>query len=330
MMKKVFIFSLTLGVIFGGCLPGNDDPLVLPERDFRLDMQEFVQDIATYARSQDPGFIIVAEDGEFLLTNDGTSKGTVNDSYVDLIDGQIFLYPFYGEVENNIKSLPDRTQEAKAFGALLQAKNKVVFAADFATTVSKISDANNQADADGFISYVAHTRLWKKVALKPRPVFNKNGLAINSLADAQNFGVLVDYQDFESVQDVTDSLAARDYDITVVDFEFDGIPITPGAAASIKTKSNGKKGLILARVNIAHAEKKRFYFLPTWEEEPPAYIKDPVTAERKKYHVNFWDRLWQINISGNEDSYIQELLNRGYDGVVLTGLDEVEYWEDQQ
>jgi cysteinyl-tRNA synthetase len=45
------------------------------------------------------------------------------------------------------------------------------------------------------------------------------------------------------------------------------------------------------------------------------------------YKVKYWEKEWQDIIFGNEDSYLQKILDAGFDGVYLDIIDAFEYFE---
>jgi len=56
-------------------------------RDYREVMREFVIALANHSRARDPGFIIIPQNCEALLTFDGTGNGTPHAAYLAAING---------------------------------------------------------------------------------------------------------------------------------------------------------------------------------------------------------------------------------------------------
>jgi len=45
--------------------------------------------------------------------------------------------------------------------------------------------------------------------------------------------------------------------------------------------------------------------------------------------VRYWDPNWQYIICGSSDSYVNRIVNAGFDGVYLDLVDEYEYFENK-
>ncbi|HPO16397.1 MAG TPA: Ig-like domain-containing protein, partial [Candidatus Hydrogenedentes bacterium] len=69
---------------------------------YREEMREFVEAISAYAKARHPGFLIVPQNGEALLTLNGEPDGTLSQEYLDAIDGQGREDVFYGYDGDNI------------------------------------------------------------------------------------------------------------------------------------------------------------------------------------------------------------------------------------
>ena len=48
------------------------------------------------------------------------------------------------------------------------------------------------------------------------------------------------------------------------------------------------------------------------------------------YKVHYWDGEWQSLIYGNENAYLDRIVDAGFDGVYLDIIDAFEYFEDQR
>jgi cysteinyl-tRNA synthetase len=69
----------------------------IPDLDFKQEMRDFVQAISSYAKTKNPDFIIIPQNGQELITLNGDNKGTADLIYLSSIDGQgredlLFVY----------------------------------------------------------------------------------------------------------------------------------------------------------------------------------------------------------------------------------------------
>ena len=114
-----------------------------PARD---DMREFVRRIATAGRSARPGFLVVPQNGEELLTDEG---------YVALIDGIAKEDLLYGEFKDKAAN-PDAAIAGRT--ALLQRASKqgrTVLAVEYLDDTGRIAAARERLETLGFVPYFA-------------------------------------------------------------------------------------------------------------------------------------------------------------------------------
>jgi cysteinyl-tRNA synthetase len=147
------------------------------------------------------------------------------------------------------------------------------------------------------------------------------------LAAAKSWG----YQ----LQDVDpEEIAASPYDLVVIDYSRDGssgTAFTPAELETMKKKPDGGRRIVLSYLSIGEAEKYRYYwkwywgwffgwFAPSW--------RDRQNKEwRGNYAVRYWEPGWQDIIFGGDNSYLDRIVQAGFDGVWLDKVDEYEYYE---
>lgn len=79
---------------------------------------------------------------------------------------------------------------------------------------------------------------------------------------------------------------------------------------------------VIAYVNFGMAEEWRKYWREEWENEPPPWM-GPESGEWGGEHlVMFWEDEWLRII----EEIIGELVENGYDGILLDNIDVCEYW----
>lgn len=116
---------------------------------------------------------------------------------------------------------------------------------------------------------------------------------------------------------------------------YDLVVIPIGAAGGsreviekLKHSPGGEK-IVLCYMSIGQAEDYRFYWQPAWKENPPPWLAEPDPDWSGDYWVRFWDPEWQAIIYGSPESYLDRILELGFDGVYLDRVDAYEYWQER-
>ncbi|NDC39210.1 MAG: hypothetical protein EBZ48_14385 [Proteobacteria bacterium] len=159
-----------------------------------------------------------------------------------------------------------------------------------------------------------------------------------SLAGVSSFG----YQ----LQNATvEELISSPYDLLILDYSKDGsdaAALTTEEVAAIK--NSGKK--VLAYLSIGEAEEYRYYFNSRWVRakpgaacnrqrtaRAPVWLEKPNTQWCDNYKVRFWMRPWQRILfgvrRGHMKSYLDRIIDAGFDGVYLDGIDSYAYWRQK-
>jgi len=124
-----------------------------------------------------------------------------------------------------------------------------------------------------------------------------------------------------------DRIGETAYDLLVLQIGAAG-----GSAEVIENlkHSPGGEKLILCYMSIGQAADFAFYWQSEWRENPPAWLdeSDPVWAG--DYWVRYWDPDWQAIIYGSPDSYLDKIIDLGFDGVYLDRVDTYAYYEEKE
>ena len=94
-------------------------------------------------------------------------------------------------------------------------------------------------------------------------------------------------------------------------------------------KSPGGDKLILAYMSIGQAEDYRYYWQPGWRENPPDWLDESDPDWAGDYWVKYWDLGWQAIIYGSPESYLDRIIELGFDGVYLDRVDAYDYYEQK-
>jgi uncharacterized protein (TIGR01370 family) len=87
--------------------------------------------------------------------------------------------------------------------------------------------------------------------------------------------------------------------------------------------------LVLAQIDLASVTATREPLRGMLLGSPPAWL-GPAGCGSGRRHVRYWSAAWQDILFRDQDSYIMRLLERGYDGVVLGGLEAYLRWQPER
>ncbi len=301
--------------------------------DYREEMRKFVQSISTFARKQRPNFMLIAENGLDLLVKrqeDDETKSNPARTYIRSIDGIIQKALFYGDPEFG-KPFANKDKQKRLLRLTAQAKSNglKVLIIDYAKTPKVVDESYRIIAARGYIPFVAHAAEAGLNSLPPYPKrpYMENPRSILSLKAVKNFLRIVDSTPFGRQDEYTLKLHDTNYDMVVVDVFHGRLPLSKQAVETLKYKKIGARRLVLAQLDIGAAASYLYYWKPRWREGSPLWISAPARGDPDKFHVEYWSPEWQRIITGNTQSYIYGIIDQGFDGAVLGGLDVYLFFE---
>lgn len=126
------------------------------------------------------------------------------------------------------------------------------------------------------------------------------------------------------------------FDLFVIDYSSDGseeMRFTNSQISALKNSSGGTK-LVLAYMSIGEAESYRWYWNNSWDANndgtpdtgAPSWLGPSNPDWPGNYKVRYWDPEWQAIIYGSPNSYLDKIIDTGFDGVYLDIIDAYEYW----
>ncbi len=134
------------------------------------------------------------------------------------------------------------------------------------------------------------------------------------------------------------AIAESDFDLVVMDYSADGTGDTEFAASQIAAiQASGK--VALAYLSIGEAESYRFYWDPTWNDQvndpdAPNWLGEENPDFPGNYKVRFWFSAWKANIfgiaAGPNQSYLDRIIDQGFDGIYLDIIDAYYYWSEER
>ena len=123
-----------------------------------------------------------------------------------------------------------------------------------------------------------------------------------------------------------DRIAETAFDLIVVTLATAGN--SPDVIPALKNSPGGAK-IVLCYMSIGQSETYRWYWNPDWIKNPPAWLDVPDGIWAGDHWVRYWDPDWQRIIYGSAQSYLDQILALGFDGVYLDRVDAYWYYQDQ-
>ncbi|MFH2096131.1 MAG: endo alpha-1,4 polygalactosaminidase [Bacteroidota bacterium] len=333
-MKNLIVYFLSLAfLLFSGCNKKKD----LKGVDFRAEMVNFVHGISTYAKSADPEFLIIPQNGEQLVDDE---------LYLGCIDGIGREDLSYGyDHDGEATSSSDRG-EILPFIDKVAAAGKVVLVTDYVfsdsednphydySTQEKINNAYQFSTGRGYIPYATVRNL---NYLTINPGHEPDVDSIVTIADVKSFLYYLQPAGSVSKDKFIQDISLTNYDIVIMDMTYDGLDeFSAQQIQDIRSGLNGGKGgYVLAYMSIGEAEDYRFYWDEAWTKrngnpsaDAPEWLYKENPDWEGNYKVLYWKDEWKNIIFGNEDAYLDKIMKKGYDGVYLDIIDGFEYFED--
>jgi len=301
-----------------------------PDRDFRQDMRDFVQNISAYAKSIKSNFIIIPQNGHNLLTLNGEKEGELAQQYFTAIDGVGREDLYYGYENSNTLTPKSEQNEMIAFMDIAENNNVHVLATDYCWTESYMLDSYQKSEVKGYISFAADHRNLDNIPSYPQTPYNVNSTDINSLVEAKNFLYLINPSEFATKSEFINAVKNTNYDIVLIDLFYGGAEsLSSNNVSSLKLKQNGGSRLVIAYMSIGEAEDYRYYWQSGWKTGSPEWLLEENPNWKGNYKVRYWDADWQKIIYGNNNSYLKKIIDVGFDGVYLDIIDAFEYFENE-
>ncbi len=120
------------------------------------------------------------------------------------------------------------------------------------------------------------------------------------------------------------------YDLVVIDYGFDKRNATAfprEVVEMMRLKPDGRQRFIFAYLSIGEAENYRYYWQDNWLANRPEWLEPENADWPGNYLVQYWNPAWQALIFGGPNAYLDRILDAGFDGVYLDGVDKFEQWK---
>lgn len=328
-MKKIILISCILAIFFSCSDDEEEDNDLNPDLDFKQEMRDFVSEISEYAKTKNPNFVIIPQNGHELVSDNGDTDGSADINYNNAIDacGQEDL--FYGYDDDDI---PTGTEDNEYLTSLLdisKSTGNVILVTDYCYTHTKMDDSYAKNNAKNYISFAADDRELSQIPDYPLTVYNENSEMITSIHDVKNFLYLINPSNYATKTEFVNAIKATNYDLLIMDFFFgdDNQEFNATEVEQLKQKANGGTRLIVSYMSIGEAEDYRYYWDESWAVGSPAWLKEENPEWEGNYKVEYWNADWQAIILGSENAYLDKIIDAGFDGVYLDIIEAFEYFE---
>jgi len=313
-------------------LLGEDDASIDP----RQHMRNLIGGISAYARSANSNFVVVTFDGLDLLERVDPvdpKKRAPAATYLHNIDGviapELSFHP--PNDRGDIKTEDKVRDEMLRLIGMGQKRGLRVWTLDYAKDRAMASEAIRFSLSKSFVPFISMDADYRFNRIPAGRPINENPNAITGINHVKNILFLTDTTAWDTQEEFSLASSNTNYDAIVVDvFHRGRTPLTAHTVDELKYKKLGARRLVLAYVDIGHADSSRYYWKQGWREGSPPFIAAPTNANPDKYTVQYWDPAWRGIIYGNPNSYIYGIIQQGFDGVVLDGVEAFRVFEGEQ
>jgi endo-alpha-1,4-polygalactosaminidase (GH114 family) len=297
-------------------------------------LRDIVIGLADYARKRDKHFNIVLLGGEDLLKRSkrevlldqmqlpleevakGAVKpaGIIRESMVNATDGLILTSSNCG---GHFLNKTDRAQFSKRAVRLMFLAN--------CQDEKKQQAVQKQAMVSKLVPLTP--AMWRKGRPEvphTRPI-NENIDNVRDLRQVKNGMIIGSTDGYDSLDSYLEDLRGSNYDMIVIDaFFHDKAPLQKKIVETLRYKNVGSRRLVFALMNVSLATPNKFYWNTDWRPGDPAWLRpDGLTTVDGVFLTEYWNNTWK-EILGQ---YFVSIMDMGYDGIVLEGLEANWYFD---
>jgi cysteinyl-tRNA synthetase, unknown class len=306
-------------------------------------MRDIVVELASYGKSRNPGFIVLARNAPELLVKgkreydwetqrdpDGAASGkyapidSIVRPYLNAIDGLLVDGLFYGQEAVDQPTAEGVTHGYLQIAKLLHDAGRRMLTIEYCHGAKARAEAarkTRQAKTISFLDEPGDKRLGRIPGVRPP---DENPQPITNLQEARNFLPLLHAERFGSREDWVAALTATNYDVLLLDPFWRTESLSADQVNSLKYKAVGSQRLVLAVLPVGRALDDRFYWKSQWRPGDPKWLIAPDPDAPSRMVVEYWNAEWKDIIG----KYMQGLVELGVDGVLLDTVDAYRYFEE--
>jgi endo-alpha-1,4-polygalactosaminidase (GH114 family) len=307
-----------------GARPSDEPPPKLQldtVPNFRAEMRDIVTELSTYAHNRNRDFVVLVRGGADLLVKAPREQwweeqaekpatlpvGALIRGYARALDG-IILDGLYC-ADGKATAAEARKARLDQLRPLVELGRRIV-----SLDSCGDGDAVRLAAADKVLQYVATDK--RLQAIPTRPPFENANPRI-TLGEARNLLVTLRSDAADSKVDWLARLRRTNHDILVIDaFHRGSEAVSKSEVETLKFKHLGTKRMVLAAMDLSQASEDRYYWKKEWQTGNPAYLVRRL-GDSGEWQVSYWASDWKQVLG----QYFKGLMDLGFDGVMLQGLD---------
>ena len=302
--------------------------------NYQEEMRAFVRSISDYARTLNPKFVIIAQDGLSLVNKTDLNDDTLSfpaRAYMRSIDGVLETNLLDETVTNALgKVSPDLESELvrkKARVVTAKSYGLKIFNMEYSSDGAAVNKLYQESAAQGYVPFVAETQELMSIPKNPAAIYKANAANISTTTEMRNYLYVANSQAFGATRDYLLTLRQTNFDALIIDVMHGRMPLSRQDINVLKYKKLGSRRLVLAEIDISSASSFHYYWLNGWRQGNPPFVYAPFREDPDRYRAVYWDSGWQAVISGNVNSYLYGLIALGFDGVVLKGVEAWKFYE---
>lgn len=323
-MKKYIIIAAIIFLLILCAVVARNPSLIQNKsshRNYKNEMVNLISDIHTHAKAKNKNFNVIINGG-YGLYNPGINKS--KDSRLKLmksVEATLIEDIYYGWDCTLNKATPKKERDIMLKSVAFAHSNNIpVFNIEYCT-------GNKATAAKKYSKNKTKCYTAPSVDLNKIPSNNGSDKDITNIKDVTNYLVLLDPGKYKTKDAYLKALRNTNYDMIIIDAFYDDKILTKNEVASLKKKHNGKKRLCCTYVSVGEAESYRYYFKSSWKKNKPSWIKGENKSWAGNYKVKYWSSEWKNILFKSKDSYLDRVLNVGFDGAYFDVIDAYEYFE---
>ena len=316
-------------------------PLYL--KNYRADMRSNLMMLIRYAKQQNHDFKILVHEGQDLLnkslweySREGYNRAR---KFIDAEDDYFLFHQDYLDKEPKRGTLAYQylnSIDAVVLNNLYCGKGEVskiakkhgldLISIEYCADEEALNEAYVGAYVDNRSIY-AFTDLQKAFKTIDRyESINDSSKNIYDIKEAQNILIINDDSLYDTQEKMVDDLSKTNYDIIVIKPLFAYKErFSLANLNKLHFKKNGSKRLLIAEFNVSEASPKEYYWQNDWKIGSPDWLVRRSFSSKDGIITKFWRLEWKKIIS----RYFRDVLNEGFDGVLFTGVENYDYFEQQ-
>lgn len=326
MRKSSTIFiALLCGICCAACGYKNAPDAV----DLKGEMRKLVMEISAKAKGIKTDFIILPQNGVELLSSTGELGGTADLGYlaaIDAVNKESFQFQFDGKkIDNPI------IDEFRSYLELAKGMGLPIFTIDYCTDKTKVDDSYDLTNSLQYVGFAGDAKFLNNIPSYPATPNQVNDSMVTDIKHVHNalYMLTTNAAKYPTKQRLVDAVRQTNYDMLVTDLYFnDRQPFTADQVQAMRDKKNGGKRLVLAYMSIGEAENYRPYWQDGWHPKNPDWLRGRNTQWGKNYLVHYWDPGWKKIMYQDDDSYLNRIIDAGFDGVFLDKVDAFDDYRD--